>query len=83
MRATKTWGGCACNCGEQIIAGSHFIIVGGEMYLPGHETRNALEDAGLTIRRDYTKITKPTRQQKSVFDLPLFERIEAEQLCIL
>ncbi|MBD3420243.1 MAG: hypothetical protein GF398_09025 [Chitinivibrionales bacterium] len=37
MKATRNWGPCSCNCGETIVPESEFEMIGGAMYLKGHE----------------------------------------------
>jgi hypothetical protein len=39
IKATKSWGQCACNCGKMIETGAEFAMVGGSMYLRGHDSK--------------------------------------------
>jgi hypothetical protein len=80
MTATKNWGACSCQCGQDITPGAQISVLSGEMYLFGHETLSFLPGE---------QIKKTTIQEEEkntiadISDLPLFKQscyTGAEQL---
>jgi hypothetical protein len=80
MKATRQWH-CECGCEGMIEPGEEFLIRGGVFYRSGHETPDALEEAGISPKREIVNAKKTVSQQE-VTDLPLFnsEYQQTEQI---
>ena len=71
MTATKNWGACACQCGKNITPGAQMSVLGGEMYLCGHETLSFLPN---TEQQGQKKQEEEKNTIPDISDLPLFKQ---------
>jgi hypothetical protein len=72
MIATKQWN-CECGCNGTINPGEQFTIRAGTFFRDGHETADALDNAGISPERRmvYAKTEIP---QRDLEELPIFNR---------
>jgi hypothetical protein len=71
MIASKDWGACFCNCGKNINRGDEFVVIGGGMYLRGHEGRATREIPIIAGNEPQPGGSQPSKSA-DVSDLPLF-----------
>lgn len=78
MRATRQYS-CCCGCNTKIQPGDQMTVVGGEFFHLSHTTGDCFEAAGVeTPKRGFIEHRREV-EQKSIFDLPLFDTCPTEQ----